>query len=343
MLLIIILVLIVGFILLIAYASITNYRPAPQVEIAHNDHPTVLPDSAQLTFLSWNIGYAGLSSDMDFFYDGGKQVRTSRQHVIANIQSIGNLLKQNDTMDFILLQEIDLKSKRSYYYNEIDSFSAQLPAFNHEFSMNYDVFFVPVPPRSPLGKVKSGIITFSRFVPQSSVRYAFPGNYAWPKSLFMLDRCFMVNRYPVKNGKELLVINSHNSAYDDGSLRKRQMEYLKDFLLKEYEKGNYIIVGADWNQSPPGYKPKYRDNLFDTLNVSYVPENFLPKDWSWVYCDTLPTNRRVVHPYNRENTLTTTIDFFLISPNVRSEGIRVLDEEFQHSDHEPVVAKFALN
>jgi endonuclease/exonuclease/phosphatase family metal-dependent hydrolase len=77
--------------------------------------------------------------------------------------------------------------------------------------------------------------------------------------------------------------------------------------------------------------------------VSYVPENYLPKDWSWVYCDTLPTNRRVVHPYNRENTLTTTIDFFLISPNVKSEGIRVLDKEFQHSDHEPVVAKFALN
>ena len=174
-LLIIILVLIVGFILLIAYASITNYRPAPQEEIVKNDNPTVIPDSAQLSFLSWNIGYAGLSSDMDFFYDGGKQVRTSRQHVISNIHNIGSLLRQNDTMDFILLQEIDRKSKRSYYYNEIDSFSAQLPAFNHEFGMNYDVFFVPVPPRSPLGKVKSGIITFSKFVPAHIGTVFVPG------------------------------------------------------------------------------------------------------------------------------------------------------------------------
>ena len=46
----------------------------------------------------------------------------------------------------------------------------------------------------------------------------------------MLDRCFLVNRYPVSNGNELLMINTHNSAYDDGSLRKQQMDFLKDFL-----------------------------------------------------------------------------------------------------------------
>jgi hypothetical protein len=28
---------------------------------------------------------------------------------------------------------------------------------------------------------------------------AFPGNYSWPMSLFMLDRCFLVNRYTLAN------------------------------------------------------------------------------------------------------------------------------------------------
>ena len=73
----------------------------------------------------------------------------------------------------------------------------------------------------------------------------------------MLDRCFMVNRYPLENGKELLVINTHNEAFDPGEIRKAQMAYLKEFLLSEYAKGNYIIAGGDWNMSPPDFKPEF--------------------------------------------------------------------------------------
>ena len=126
--------------------------------------------------------------------------------------------------------------------------------YSTSFAKNYDVFFVPVPPATPMGKVLSGLTIFGKYQPTSSVRYSFPGEYGFPKQLFMLDRCFLVNRYPLSNGKELLIINTHNEAFDPGQIRKAQMSYLKDFLLTEFRNGNYIITGGDWNQAPPGFQ-----------------------------------------------------------------------------------------
>ncbi|MCP4119316.1 MAG: endonuclease/exonuclease/phosphatase family protein [Desulfobacteraceae bacterium] len=329
---------------LIVYGTITNYRPEEKTVISETGNPDTIPAGGgeELSMLIWNIGYGGLSADMDFFYDGGAMVRTTRENVRTNLEQIRNYLQQNKDNDFLLLQEVDRGSGRSYYHDEFLAFSELLNSHKARFAVNYDVKFVPVPFTSPLGKVLSGLGTFSRFEPRSSVRFSFPGNYGWPKGLFMLDRCFLVNRYDVSDGKELLVINTHNSAYDDGSLRKGQMEYLKKFLLHEYAKGNYIIVGGDWNQSPPGFTPPAHMALFDKENFTPVNKEYLPSGWTWFYDGDTPTNRRLHTPYHRSSSLVTIIDFYLLSPNVEGIFIKTTDLDFQNSDHQPVLARVRL-
>ena len=207
---------------------------------------------------------------------------------------------------------------------------------------NYDVFFVPIPVMSPYGRVLSGIATMSKTEPLSSTRHSFPGNYPWPKGTFMLDRCFLVSRYPLSNGKQLLVMNTHNSAYEDGSLRKGQMETLHGFLTAEYEKGNYLIVGGDWNQTPAGFNPQFEKNIFDTIGLSYIEHDYLPGDWTWFYDPAVPSNRRVAIPYDPEICPTTVIDYFLLSPNVEPINIHGVGMDFVPSDHQPVLAKVKL-
>jgi endonuclease/exonuclease/phosphatase family metal-dependent hydrolase len=157
----------------------------------------------------------------------------------------------------------------------------------------------------------------------------------------MLDRCFLVSRYRLDNGKNLLVINTHNSAYDDGTLRSRQMAYLKTFLIQEYEKGNYVIVGGDWNQCPPSFSPEFDRNLMDDENRMDIERDYLPK-WRWAYDRKVPTNRRLVAPYDKRTTLTTVIDFFLVSPNVEIKQVQGIHLEFEHSDHHPVKLEIKL-
>jgi hypothetical protein len=124
--LILILILVLGFAGIIVCAVISDYKPGEMTSIELNDKPAVIADSATLTFLTWNIGYCGLDKDMDFFYDGGTKVFTSEEKCLENLSSITRFLKENDTIDFMNLQEVDRRSKRSYNFDEYDSISTHL-------------------------------------------------------------------------------------------------------------------------------------------------------------------------------------------------------------------------
>ncbi|HKL07221.1 MAG TPA: endonuclease/exonuclease/phosphatase family protein [Bacteroidales bacterium] len=341
----ILLVLIALFILFIIYASISDFKPDIKQKITHSETPDTIDISDNLSLMIWNIGYSGLGDDMDFFYDGGKQVRTTKKRTLENFNFIKTVLNQNDTLDFILLQEVDIRSRRSYRINQYERLKNLLQAYHPFFAINYDVKFVPSPITNPLGRVKSGLASFAGYQPQSVVRYSFPGNYAWPVSLFMLDRCFLVKRFPTTNQKELIVINTHNSAYDDGSLKKQQMEYLKKFLIKEYQQGNYIIVGGDWNQNPPDidYSAIKKDSPAKRFVLNPIEKKFLPKEWRWVYDPNTPTNRYLNEPYKKGETITPIIDFFLMSPNINPLEVKAHHFDFKNTDHQPVICEMAFH
>jgi endonuclease/exonuclease/phosphatase family metal-dependent hydrolase len=340
-LLVVLVLIITGFVGMIIYAIISDYQPEEKEIIFTSEKTDKLNDTLELSFITWNIGYCGMDKNMDFFYDGGTKVFTPREVCISNLQGVKKFLTENVSADFFLIQEIDRGSKRSYYINEYDSLKNTLRNYSSFFAKNYDVFFVPVPPASPMGKVLSGVTTFSKYTPSSSVRYSFPGEYGFPKQLFMLDRCFLVNRYPLTNGKELLVINTHNEAFDPGEIRKAQMAYLKNFLLKEYMNGNYIIAGGDWNQTPPEFKSAFAGNKTDTTQM-VIPADYLPADWKWLYDNTTPSERNVLSAYDPASTTTNIFDFFLISPNVVKVSVEGIQLNFENSDHNPVRVKLKL-
>jgi endonuclease/exonuclease/phosphatase family metal-dependent hydrolase len=337
-LLIVIVLVVVALGGFLIYSTVTDFEPEESVVLSKTDKYNTLSDTATYSAMIWNIGYCGLDEDMDFFYDGGTKVFTPESSYNNNILYVNNFIKGNDSINFIMLQEVDRDSKRSYHDNQYKRIEETLGGHKHaSFAYNYIVDFVPMPVTSPLGRVRSGLATYSHYTPETSVRWAFPGNYSWPTSIFMLDRCFMVNRYNLDNGKQLVVINTHNSAYDDGSLKKAQMDYLKKFLITEYNNGNYIVVGGDWNQSAPGNEEAYKAK-HGVMNK--IAEDYLP-DWNWRYSAGVPTNRSLKSSYN-SNTRTTIIDFFLLSPNIITESVNTINLHFKHSDHNPVIIKFNL-
>jgi endonuclease/exonuclease/phosphatase family metal-dependent hydrolase len=341
-LLYLLLILVGAFLLFLLYATLDDYRPAKVSEQSVDSESDILSDSMQLQLLIWNIGYAGLDASMDFFYDGGEQMRPDKEGLIRNMEGITSTLAPYMDFDFIMLQEVDQNSKRSYHINQFQLIKDQFAGYHSSFGLNYDVGFVPIPLTEPMGRVNSGLMTLSSACPGNVERHSFPGNYSWPMKLFMLDRCFLVNRYQVDNQKELVLINTHNSAYDDGSLRKEQMSFLRDYLLSEYEKGNYVIVGGDWNQTPFGLEPELPSHRFDTENLTYVEKHYPAPGWNWAYDASLPTNRRVATPYDRSSSLTTVIDYFLASPNVALSEVKTIDLDFEFSDHQPVQIQASL-
>ncbi len=329
-----------GFFLL--YSTLTDYRPDEKTEAESIEKSNTNIQKSELDLMIWNIGYAGLGAEIDFFYDGGTVSITPKPLVTKYLNGITSYLSQQKELDFILLQEVDFASKRSHYTQEDELIMKELPEFNSCRATNFKVKYVPKPFTNPLGRTFSGLQTLSPYSSVENTRYQFPGNFSWPVGLFFLDRCFLLQRYPV-NGKELIVINTHNSAYDDGSLKQQQMDYLKSTLESEYAKGNYVIIGGDWNQTPP----RYDNNTFLKSNGDQatpqtpVKEDYL-QGWKWAADFSVPTNRKLSSPYNQEKTFTTVIDFFLVSPNIEILETKGVDLDFQYSDHQPVHIKIKL-
>lgn len=343
----------IGFILLAAviiftgfilYSTLTWYNPPQELILTENTLPDTIHCDSTLSIMSWNIGYAGLGNNMDFFYDSGKKVRDTRERTKINLDSINHFLKKNTSHTFILIQEVDLHSKRSYFINEMDVLLNQT-AYHSAIAPNYVVGFVPIPPGSPMGQVNSGVMNFSKYLPLNSTRYGYPGMFGWPNRLFNLRRCMLVNRYPTSNGKELILINTHMSAFDNGSLKKQEMQYLKVFALAEYAKGNYVVIGGDWNQSPPNFPltqfgENFQVNFFKLTNID---SEFMPNIWKWVFDPQSPTNRYLNEPYTSGKTFKCVIDLFLVSPNVDVKQSKTFDLNFRYSDHNPITMSFRLH
>ena len=320
-----------------AIMGIKAYRPQA-VEIVYKNDTAALVDADTIVITTWNIGYAGMDADADFFMDGGKMVRRPEPQVRHNLQKIASTL-HNINSHLLLLQEVDLASRRSYYVNQFGVIGQYLRGWSGFFALTFNVLFVPVPVWNPIGRAKSGIAVFGRWQPAVVERRAYPNPEAPPARWFNLQRCFMACRFRLAGQKELVVINTHNSAFDNGNARRDEVMFLKQFLENEYERGNYVIAGGDWNQTPP-----QRPCLAATPQYAPValPPDFLPDGWT-IAADTLPTARFANKPYHPDVSLTAGIDFFVLSPNViAAKDASVLPLHFAHSDHNPVQISIIL-
>jgi len=317
------------------------------IQSDNTDLQPLIPINRNLSILNWNIGYGGLDAGSDFIMDGGtKGLPESRKQVDDNILGITSLVSAQET-DFYFFQEVDRCSKRSYRMDQAEILSSLKPNYDSRFALNFKVFFIPYPLRQPIGRVKSGLLNLSSFKVSESQRHQLPGSYSWPTRLFMLRRCISVTRHDTSiSGKSLFLANVHLSAYDDGGMRREQLKYIREWMMTLYTEGNYVVLGGDWNSLFPevgfdDFAP-YTTTGEDLFWIQRIPENWTPENWKWGWDPVVPSCRTLEQPYIPDENFRTVIDGYLVSPNVLIENVRTLDEDFAHSDHNPVRIDFKL-
>jgi endonuclease/exonuclease/phosphatase family metal-dependent hydrolase len=327
----------------IIYATLTEFKPGPTEIIPvklKKSAPT--PVQQELNLFSWNIGYGGLGIEMDFFYEGGKMVRPSESQYIKYIEGISEVIADHDSVDFFLFQEVDFNSRRSYFQDQAEILFSQFDQSSSVTAVNYKSEYVPVPYLNPMGKVNSGLAVISKYQPFEALRISSPASYSWPKKLFLPKRCLLITKFRISAGHDLVVINLHNSAFDDAdALRDEELKLIRKFALDEFSKGNYVVAGGDWNQNPPGLEISDIGG-YKLKPLRPIPQDLMPEGWNWAFDGSLPTNRDVDKPFDKTSTNCTTIDFFLVSPNIEVLKTRTLDLGFENSDHLPVLLKIRL-
>ncbi|KAA0948687.1 endonuclease/exonuclease/phosphatase family protein [Sporosarcina sp. ANT_H38] len=331
--------------LFLIYVTVVDYKPPVQVQLdTDNNKGNELKQGEPFTATTFNIGYAGLDQGQDFFMDGGTMSRSSSKlQTKENLSSIAAILKETRS-NLYVLQEVDINSSRSDHINEVDELANLLPEYSQTFALNYKVPWVPVPVLHPMGSVHSGLLTLSTFQSTSHTRFDLPGKESWPVQQMELDRAFIASRFPVDNGKELVLINLHLSAFDKGGeIRKQQLDFLENYISQEIEKGSYLMIGGDWNHSLPGTDPKnFKSQQEWPEWLQSFPDSFSAEGFQWANDPTTPSVRTLDIPYEKDVNFLAVIDGFLVSPNIEIVSVKGHDLSFENSDHNPVTGNFIL-
>lgn len=339
----------------IVYMNETYYRIEDNISLdINNNQNNILNANNEYSAVTYNIGFGAYDKDYSFFMDkgvmeDGKKVKgkfsrgTSKSKVLENTNGSINLIKSLDT-DFILLQEVDIKANRSYNLNQVKEINRKLNNYGSAFALNFHAPYMIYPLNKPHGSVQAGLMTLSKYKFDSSKRISYPVDTSFVSKFFDLDRCFSSNRYKVSNGKELVIINSHMSAYDDGNIRTQQLKVLNNYISNEYSKGNYVLIGGDFNHSLNIESDTFKSKQLVPDWVQSLTDDDLPKGFKIVnaYNNTkVATCRSADIPYKKGVNYLAVLDGFIVSDNIES-SVENIDGEFEYSDHNPVKITFKL-
>jgi endonuclease/exonuclease/phosphatase family metal-dependent hydrolase len=335
--------------LLIAFATgvlvMLEWKPEPLIVTPiQNALKSLEEKTDKLRLLTFNIGYASLGAQADFFMDGGKSVRPLDGEIVQNnLAEMMKFLSGSDS-DVLLVQEVDEPSRRSFGLDEVAAITSGFSNYAFVRALNYVSPWIPYPLFQPLGNVRSGLLTLCRYRPSSAVRHQLPGRFSWPVRVFHLKRCLHEIRLPAADGRDFVIAHLHLSVFDkDGHIRKKEMAYLKEQIVRWREEGHHVIVGGDWNQAFPGVQERAFPATAKTPDwFQSVPGDWAPEGFQWAFDPNTPSLRATNQPYQPGVTFRTIVDGFLVSSDLRVTRVQTIDLGFVNSDHNPVEMEVSL-
>ena len=348
--LILCLILLVTVLAYLAYVFLTYSRIEDNLPLtAEGTAGETAQTDTEYSIISYNAGFGAYTADFTFFMDEGKESRARSKESTETCISAVAETALGMSPDITLFQELDTDADRSWHVNEpeiVISRFAQNGNYDTVFAQNYHSAYLMYPLSQPHGASNAGILTVSRFDIASALRRSLP-IATNVKKFLDLDRCYSVSRIPVRNQKELIVINTHLSAYGtDAEQGNQQLEMLLTDMKAEYDNGNYVICGGDFNHDFTGSSKEYFNPGTDK-EYSWChpfPAETIPEGFSRCmdYTESMTaTSRYTNEPYN-ENSFVVILDGFIISDNVDCTYVQNIDTGYQYTDHNPVLMKFML-
>jgi endonuclease/exonuclease/phosphatase family metal-dependent hydrolase len=341
-------------VLVSGWVYLTTYHPDEiENEAIFSLAPTPqLRPGQQIKLLSWNVQFLAGRPNNNFFFDGGSDPWPSQQIVTETVTAIANIIRQEDP-DIILLQELDDGAERTHYEDQLQQLLNLLPEHYAAHTSSFYWLADYVPHTQLLGGVGMKMSIISRYRLEQAKRYALPAI----TSNDIITRQYNPKRaiqgvsLPIEGGGNLSVLNTHLSAYAQGTdTMARQIASVENVLITLEAEGSPVLLAGDFNLIPTD--AAYQDlsdgsRKFYDANGTEIER--LMKRYNSVpsQSETLGDNRQDWFTHiandNKNPEPDKTIDYIFYSDNlflgehyVRSVGTLML------SDHLPVVATFTL-
>jgi len=285
--------------------------------------------------VSYNIAYGRGAID-------DKGDLRSKEAIEGYLDKISDLLIVSDA-NIVLLQEVDLASKRTHYINQAEYIAKRSGYPSYACVTTWIKNYIPYPywpPSQHYGRMKSGQCILSKFPIASNKRIELPQRTDKPffYTAFYLDRAIQVAEIMV--GKATLhVFNVHLVAYDFNN-KLEQAEILASHI-NNLLADDKIIVGGDFNALPPNATmkkdfPDKPDGPWKDVSDDMTMNEFmtLSPRLQEVIRKAIPESETFTYPGNAPNRR---LDYIFCSKNLKIKKGKIL-QSGPISDHLPVYA-----
>lgn len=339
--------------LLWVYLSTYHPNQVQNEEVRNASQIPLLEKGQKIKVLTWNVQYMA-SKNYVFFYDlldgSGKDTRPSSKDIKKTLKAVAKIIKQENP-DIILLQEVDENAKRTDYQDQLTELLKLLPKEYkaHTSSWYWLASFVPHP--KIWGRVGMKLSIISKYKISEATRYQLPlipDN--WLTQQFNLKRAIQEAKFPLKNGSELSVFNTHLDAFAQGTnTMQKQVAQAQELLDKRTKENKFWIIGGDFNLLP---SIKSYENLDDYQKEYYQKKSeLLPffKKYqavpSQANVDGKEGKKWFTHFPNdpRAKSPNRTIDYIFLDKKLKVLDKYVLQKDtWTISDHLPVIVEFEI-
>jgi len=252
--------------------------PAPIFRDRGEPPPVPLPAQPVLRVMAWNIKYG--AARIPFWFDcWGDRVRMDRQEVEANLARIAALVREVDP-DVLLLEEIEVNSRRSAYVDMVD-------VLLRETSLGYGAYFPTwrsrYIPSEGLGRMDLGNAILSKYpiTEARAIRQSDRTDQDAVTAAFYIHRAVGRAVIDLGHAGPAAVYVVHTEAYDVDGTKQRQIAQIHQILEDEPLP---FLIGGDFNELPPvalrreGFPDERATALCseDFVQPPYTPEVLQP-------------------------------------------------------------------
>ena len=203
------------------------------------------PAPASLRVMTWNIKFGG--ARIDFWFDKwGDRVSMSREEVETNLEGIYDLIR-SEQPDILLVNEIEVNSRRSAYVDMVDGILEHTPLAYAAYVPTWQSRYIP---SEGLGRMDLGNAIFSTYPIVRAERIALSDRTDQDAlhEYYYLHRA--VGRAEIDVGdRTFATFVVHTEAYDTDGTKSRQLVEIRAILDGETLP---FMIGGDFNAIPPG-------------------------------------------------------------------------------------------
>lgn len=178
-------VLVVGGYLVYLQVNFSRNADGSTVDITSDGtQKQTLDVDGTYTALTYNIGFGAYDQSYTCFMDTGTMAdgsptqgthawATSEQQMYKDLDGVRQVIEENDP-DFCCIQEVDQGSDRTFGTDQVGYLTSQLAGYDHTYALNFHTAYLAYPFNEPLGFVRGGLLTLSRYDIEQATWGSYP-------------------------------------------------------------------------------------------------------------------------------------------------------------------------